>query len=237
MRLDRFLSECHVFSRRETAHAVRAGRLSVNGSVALRPDMKVDERHDIVMLDGTVVPYTPFVYIWLNKPAGYVSATEDGRLPVVTELLPEAMRIRGVFPCGRLDRDTLGWMLLTDDGELAHRLLSPKKHVEKIYRFSCQAPLCADAESRIAEGITTADGTRFQPAQLLPAPDRLGGEIMLTEGKYHEIKRMLESLDNKITALRRISFGGIAEDPSLASGHWRFCTEEELAQLRSQAGL
>ncbi len=237
MRLDKFLSECSVLSRRETAKAVRAGRLSVNGTVITRPDVKVNETKDVVALDGIPVAYAPFVYIWLNKPAGYVSATEDGKFPVVTDLLPEDLRRRGIFPCGRLDKDTLGWMLLTDDGELAHRLLSPKRHVEKIYRFSCQSPLCSDAELRLLQGITSADGTRFQPARLLPDPQRMGGQIVLTEGKYHEIKRMLEALDNKITALRRISFGGIAEDTALSSGSWRFCTEEELSLLRIQAGL
>ncbi len=237
MRLDKFLGESGALSRREAGKAVRRGRIFVNGIPALRADMHIDEKKDNVTLDGTPVLYTPFVYLWLNKPAGYVSATEDRHLPVVTELLPKELQKRGIFPCGRLDRDTVGWMLLTDDGALAHRLLSPRRHVEKRYRFTAQFPIDPSAEGKLASGITLADGTICRPACLVADADRMGGEITLTEGRYHEIKRMLEALDNRVTFLERISFGGIDADLSLARGSFRHCTEEELAHLRACAGV
>ena len=231
MRLDKFLSECGVLTRSESARAVRACRISVNGVIAKRADQKIDEAKDEICLDGERVLYEPFFYVFLNKPAGYISATEDGRLPVVTSLLPEKMQRAGVFPCGRLDRDTLGWMLLTNDGELSHRLLSPRRHVEKVYRFTCEKALSPDAEERIFEGIVISGGEKCKSARLQPDADRMGGEITLTEGKYHEIKRMLEALDNKVTSLERISFAGIPLDRTLARGEWRRATEAEIAHL------
>ena len=136
MRLDKMLSECGLASRTEVARAVRAGQILVNGRVASRADVQVDPTRDAVTLRGTPVRYRKFVYVMLNKPDGYVSATEDGRDPVVTELLDETYRKMGVFPCGRLDKHTLGLMLITNDGVLSHCLLSPKRHVEKSYDFS-----------------------------------------------------------------------------------------------------
>ena len=237
MRLDKFLSECAVCSRSESSRAARAGKIRVNGAVVKRADMHIDEKKDEILFDGNRVLYEPFFYVFLNKPAGYVSATEDSRLPVVTSLLPEKMQKAGVFPCGRLDRDTLGWMLLTNDGELSHRLLSPRRHVEKIYRFTCQSPLVPEAEAMLFEGIVISGGEQCKSARLHADLDRMGGEITLTEGKYHEIKRMLEALDNKITSLERISFASIPIDRMLARGEWRRATEDELRLLRSQAEL
>lgn len=233
MRLDKFLCQAGVLSRRDAGRAIRGGRVLLNGSKPARADMQIDEQRDKITLDGFPVVYAPYVYIWLNKPAGYVSATEDCRLPVVTALLPEALQRRGVFPCGRLDRDTVGWMLLTDDGALSHQLLSPRHHVEKVYRFTSAFPLREDAERKAAEGIRLDDGTLCKSAKLIAAPDRMGGVITLTEGRYHEIKRMLEALDNKVTSLRRIAFGGIPEDTALPSGAWRYATDEEIAILRA----
>ncbi len=237
MRLDRFLGECGLLSRRDAGRAVKLGRVSVNGSVASRADIHIDENKDIVSLDGVPAVYEKFIYVFLNKPAGYISATEDGNLPVVTSLLPEAMQKSGVFPCGRLDRDTVGWMLLTNDGILSHRLLSPRRHVEKVYRFTCEHPLKEAAEALLAEGIVISGGERCKSAKLLADHDRMGGEITLTEGKYHEIKRMLEALDNRVTSLARIAFAGIPIDKNLPSGAWRRCTEDELRILRIAAEL
>ena len=237
MRLDKFISECGLLSRKETAKAARAGRITVNGEVVLRADLHIDEKAVTVTLDGEAVAYTPFYYVFLNKPEGYVSATEDGRFPVVTSLLPERMQKAGVFPCGRLDKDTTGLMLLTNDGVLSHRLLSPKRHVRKVYRFTCEHPLCKNAEKRTLAGIVLRDGTAIKPAELRADEDRMGGEITLTEGKYHEIKRMLEAPDNRIVTLTRIAFADIPLDPALSLGEWRECTEDELSQLRAQASL
>ena len=235
MRLDRFLSECGLFSRKESARAAKCGRIAVNGVCVTRADLHINAQSDTVTLDGETVTYTPFFYVFLNKPEGYVSATEDGRFPVVTSLLSEKLQKVGVFPCGRLDKDTTGLMLLTNDGALSHRLLSPKRHVRKVYRFTCEKPLVANAEVRLARGLVLRDGTVFKSALLVTDSDRMGGEITLTEGKYHQIKRMLEALDNRITSLQRIAFADIALDPSLPLGAWRACTEEEIQHLREVA--
>ena len=184
---------------------------------------------------GRELTYKKYTFVMLNKPAGYVSATEDSSLPVVTELLPEELRRRELFPVGRLDRDTVGLMILTNDGQTAHAVLSPKKHVEKVYRFECAVPMANGAEERFAESVTLADGYECKSAVLVCDPDRLGGYITLTEGKYHQIKRMVAATDNRVTFLKRVSFGGIELDSTLAPGEWRYLTETEEKMLVMQA--
>ena len=169
----------------------------------------------------------------LNKPEGYVSATEDGREKTVLDLLTGDAVRPGLFPCGRLDKNTLGLMLITDDGELAHKLLAPKSHVSKTYRFRSKFPISlADAE-RFEGGVTLEDGYVTLPAKIELDEDATGGYITLTEGKYHQIKRMLEAIDNKITYLERITFGNLVLDKSLERGEWRYLTEEEIVGLRA----
>lgn len=232
MRLDRFFSDMGLFSRKETAKAAKDGRITVNGETVRRADGHIQEKTDVICLDGERIGYSQYDYIWLNKPQGYVSATEDGRLPCVTELLPPPLDRRGLFPCGRLDRDTVGLMLLTNDGQLSHTLLSPKKHVEKEYRFTCEPPLPSGAEERFADGMTIDGGETCKPAGLVCDEGRAGGVITLTEGKYHQIKRMVEACGSRVTALERISFAGIPLDPALARGEIRAATEEEIERLR-----
>ncbi len=235
MRLDRFFSEMGLLSRKETAAAAKAGRIALNGVVFRRADGHIDENTDTVTLDGRTVGYRRFDYVFLNKPAGYVSATEDGNLPPVTDLLPPQYEKRGLFPCGRLDRDTVGWMLLTNDGQLSHRLLTPRRHVEKEYRFLCDTPLPASAEDAFARGMTIDGDESCKAAVLRADPDRCGGVIVLTEGKYHQVKRMIEALGSRVTYLERISFAGIPLDPALARGECREATTEEIAHLRALA--
>ncbi len=237
MRLDRFFSEMGILSRKEATLAARAGRISVNGVTVRRADGHINESNDRITLDGAQVVYRRFDYVFLNKPTGYVSATEDGRLPCVTELLPPLYKKRGMFPCGRLDRDTVGWMLLTNDGQLSHRLLSPRHHVEKEYRFLCDTPLPTEAEVRFAAGITIDGDELCRPSLLVCDGDRLGGKITLTEGKYHQIKRMIEALGSHVAYLERISFAGIPLDPTLARGECREATPNEIAHLLSLAEL
>ena len=234
MRLDKFFTTVGLLSRREVAAAVRRGQITVNGTVAKAADMKVDPETDAVTLAGEAVVYREFAYLWLNKPEGYVSATEDGRYPVVTELAPPEYARLSLFPCGRLDRDTVGLLLLTNDGELSHRLLSPRHHVEKEYRFACDEPLSPDAEARFAEGMMLGNEP-CKPAKLACDPDRKGGVITLTEGKYHQIKRMVEVCGSHVTFLERISFAGMSLDPSLARGDLRPLTDEEIERLRHAA--
>lgn len=232
MRVDRFLSDMGLLSRKEAAKAAKSGRITVNGEIVRRADGHINEVTDEVCLDGERIGYSKYDYLWLNKPAGYVSATEDGRLPCVTELLPPPLDRRGLFPCGRLDRDTVGLMLLTNDGQLSHTLLSPKKHVEKEYGFACEPPLPPGAEERFAAGMTIDGGEVCKPARLLCNEGRAGGVITLTEGKYHQIKRMVEACGSRVTQLERISFAGIRLDPTLARGEIRAATEEEIERLR-----
>ena len=234
MRLDKLISDAGVATRKEAAAAVRAGQATVNGTVVREPDRKVDPGRDAVLFRGTPLVYRQFVYVMLHKPAGYVSATDDRSLPYVLELLPPEYRKRGLFPVGRLDRDTTGLLIMTDDGQTAHRALSPRRHVEKVYSFTCLAPLPPDAEAAFAAGMTLGDET-CKPARLSPSPDRLSGTVALTEGKYHQIKRMFERLGNKITSLKRETFAGIELDPALAPGEWRDLTEEEITTLLSAA--
>ena len=231
MRLDKFISELGIASRRECAEAARRGQLLVDGAAVKNASEHIDPEKNAVSYRGRVVEYRKYTYVMLNKPEGYVSATEDTRLPVVTELLPEELRRRELFPVGRLDRDTVGLMILTNNGWLAHSLLSPKRHVAKDYRFKSAEPVACGAEKLFAEGVTLADGYECKSAVLTLDADRMGGVITLVEGKYHQIKRMIASTANRVTYLERISFAGIPLDTSLKRGEWRYLTGEEIEKL------
>lgn len=232
MRIDKFLSENGIASRKDASRMARGGLITVNGQVVKDTAKHIDPEKDVVVVAGETVTHTPLLYIMLNKPEGYVSATEDGRLPTVLELLPATLKGRDLFPCGRLDKDTTGLMLITNDGQLAHLLLSPKRHVEKRYQFTCAEPLQADAEEICQKGMTLGSGEVLLPAILYSNPDRMGGEIVLKEGKYHQIKRMLGAMHNRIVTLKRISFGPLVYDESLPVGEWRYLTEAEILALR-----
>ena len=233
MRLDKFLSEMGISTRKETALLAKKGQITVDGVPFRDASKHIDPEKNKVVFCGSEVSYAKYTYVMLNKPTGYVSATEDSRLPVVTELLSEQLQRIELFPVGRLDRDTVGLMILTNNGPLAHRLLSPKHHVEKEYYFKCADPLIEGAEDRFKNNIVLADGYECKSAVLAPDSDRLGGRIILTEGKYHQIKRMIASLGNKVTYLKRIRFSDIALDASLSEGEWRMLTEEEIKILES----
>lgn len=233
MRLDKFLSVTGCCSRSEAKRIVRSGGVSVDGRPAKSVDMQIDPEKDRVDFQGKTVCYRQFVYIMMNKPEGVVSATEDGREKTVLDLLPPEDRRQGLFPCGRLDKNTLGLILLTDNGDLGHRLLAPKSHVSKAYRFRSKFPLSDEDVRRFEGGLTLEDGYVTKPAGLVLEGDRDGGVITLTEGKYHQIKRMLEALDNRITYLERIRFGPIELDRSLERGEWRYLTDAEIEALEN----
>ncbi len=235
MRIDKFISDAGIASRRECAKAAKSGQLLVDGAVVKDASVHINPELQSVSFMGRVIEYKKYVYVLLNKPEGYISATEDGAYPVVTELLPEELRHRGLFPVGRLDKDTLGVMILTDDGKLAHSVLSPKHHVEKVYRFECAEPLAEGAEEAFSKGITLRDGYECKPANLVCDADRLGGEITLTEGKYHQIKRMVAAMGNRVTALERISFAGLPFSDLPQRSEWRYLTKEEEASLKFEA--
>lgn len=229
MRLDKLLSECRMATRSETAKLCRAGLITVNGEAVRHADRQVDPDRDTVMVRGEMVEYNKFVYIMLNKPDGYISATVDGRDPVVTELLPEKYQKMGLFPCGRLDKHTLGLMLLTNDGALSHRLLAPKSHVTKSYGYSVKFPLTDEDVLRLENGVDIGEYVTKPCRVIRNSPT--DGIIEITEGKYHQIKRMMEAVENKITALERLTFGPLQLDADLARGEWRFLSAEETASL------
>ena len=233
MRIDKFLSMQGIASRKEAARVARSGGVTVDGEVVRDLSRHIDPDNNRVCYLGEAIGYSEFVYIMLNKPSGYVSATDDKSLPFVTELLDERYRKMELFPVGRLDRDTVGLMILTNDGTLAHRLLSPKHHVEKRYYFEADEPLPSTVSDDFRNGVVLRDGYECKEAQILLDPGGKSGIITLTEGKYHQIKRMIASFNNRVTYLERISFGKIELDRSLSRGEWRLLTKEEEELLKN----
>ena len=235
MRIDKLLSELGLCTRREAAKIAKSGGIVIDGLTVKDPSKHIDPEKSRITLLGREIVYQKYTYVMLNKPEGYVSATDDRSLPYVTELRPGELQRRELFPVGRLDRDTVGLMILTNNGQLAHSLLSPKHHVKKEYYFTSAEPLDGDAEAAFKNGITLADGYECKSAELYLESSRNEGRIVLTEGKYHQIKRMIASRNNKVTSLERISFGGIKLDRALSRGEWRYLTNEEIALLEGQA--
>ena len=229
MRLDKMISSTGIASRSQISAAVRAGRVLVDGAVAKKADMQVDPDKVSVIYCGTPVCYRKYTYIMLNKPEGYVSATEDGKLPTVIELLPEELQKIGLFPCGRLDKNTLGLMLLSNDGDTSHRLLAPKSHVSKTYAFRLKFPL-SDADIVQLEDGVDIGGYVTAPCFVERTGER-EGKITLTEGKYHQIKLMMEAVHNQVTYLERVTFGPLVLDEALARGAWRYLSDDEIALL------
>ena len=230
MRLDKMLSECGIASRRESAKAIKAGQVTVNGIPAKKAEQQIDPNTDQVVFCGRAIRYRRFVYVMLNKPDGYVSATEDGRDPTVLELLPEEYQKMGLFPCGRLDKHTLGLMLLTNDGVLSHRLLAPKSHVTKSYAFRVKFPL-SNADVSLLEAGVDIGGYFTKPCRVALLNER-EGIISITEGKYHQIKLMMEAVHNQITDLERKSFGPLTLDSTLQRGEWRELSDTEIQAIQ-----
>lgn len=230
MRLDRLLCEMNLGTRSEVKSLIRQGAVTVNGLPVRDPAGRVDEEADSVCVRGTPLCYRKFYYYMLNKPAGLVSATRDRELATVMELLRPEHRRPDLFPAGRLDRDTEGFLLLTNDGGLAHRLLSPGKHVDKEYRVSVEHGLTPEDLRRLEEGVDIGEDRPTLPARVRQEEERV---ILLTihEGKFHQVKRMLEAVNNQVTALKRISFGGLPLDEALRPGEYRELTKEEVETL------
>lgn len=230
MRLDKFFSEQKILSRKEVGEKLKRGLITVNGETVKKGDVKIDETLDVVALEGVVITYKKYTYIVVNKPQGYVCSTDDPRDMIVTELLPPELQKLELFPCGRLDKDTTGLVILTNDGISAHRNLSPKHHVEKCYRFQVADPYSDKDVAAIEAGVTLADGYTTKPCKIERTGDTTG-YITLTEGKYHEIKRLFGARGNKITALERVSFATI-ELGDLPLGQWREMTSGEVEAFR-----
>ena len=234
MRIDKLLSDMGIAPRSKSRIACRSGQVTVDGVPVKDSSCHVDPEKQRIVFRGREISYRRYTYVMLNKPEGYVSATEDSKLPVVTELLDGELRKMELFPVGRLDRDTTGLMILTNNGPLAHRVLSPKHHVPKVYRFTAAEPMREGVEAEFRDGVTLADGYECKSAIIELDTDRMGGLITLTEGKYHQIKRMVASTHNRVVTLERISFGGIRLDTNLARGEYRLLTTDEIALLEKQ---
>ena len=233
MRLDKFVADAAQLTRSAARGLIAKGRVTVNGQVCKKADCALKEG-DSVCADGKPLACEEYVYIMLNKPAGVVSASTDGRDKTVVDLVGGAFPRRQLFPAGRLDKTSTGFVLLTDDGAFAHDILAPKRHVPKTYRVVLDAPVTPAMVKAFAAGVTLADGQRMQPAQLIPdEADPFAATVVLRQGVYHQIKRMFGVLGAGVNGLHRTAIGGLALDEGLAPGAWRLITPEEKALIQA----
>lgn len=233
-RLDKIIASTGKFSRREVKLLVRQCRVLVDGAPARSAEDKVDPETVEISVNGEVLAYRKFTWVMLNKPAGYLSATEDGKGATVLDLLPGELQKQGLFPVGRLDKDTEGLLLLTNEGGLAHDLLSPRRHVDKVYYTRVAGRLTEEDCRAFEEGMTLDDGLVCQSAglKILTAGEESEAHVTLREGKFHQVKRMLAFRGKPVLYLERIQMGNLTLDPSLSRGEFRFLTETELEILR-----
>lgn len=230
MRLDKFLTSQGLATRKQAKELAKKGLLMVNGVVSVDSSADVDPEHDEILLGGKAVEYKKHLYLMMNKPRGVVCATEDGRYPTVLDLVPEELRRRGLFPAGRLDADTEGFVLITDDGEFAHRILSPKRHIPKTYHAKLAHAVTSEDICAFRRGVVLENGYLCMSAELEPLnrTDAPWVSVVVCEGKYHQIKRMFEARDNRVVALRRVKMGGLSLDDDLPSGGCREILHKEL---------
>lgn len=233
MRLDKFLCETGAGTRSEVKQLLKKGMVTVNGNTEKSPDKKIDEIEDLVTLRGEKLSFAVFHYYLLHKPAGVITATEDDKQETVMSLLKDVkdVSLAKLFPVGRLDKDTEGLLLITDDGDLAHRLLSPKKHVGKTYLVRLKAPISDEDITKLEEGVDIGDETLTMPAKVKKNHDT---EIELTikEGRYHQVKRMLLAVGNEVVYLKRLSMGPLILPADLEKGTYRPLLPEEVERLK-----
>ena len=229
-RLDKVLAATGKWSRKEAKALIKAGRVKVEGKIPAGPEDKI-VAGTAVTVDGRPILTETYTYVMLHKPAGVISSTEDPREETVLSLLPRDLQKMGLFPVGRLDKDTEGLLLLTNDGPLAHQLLAPGKHVDKVYYVEVDGELDGEDCRAFQQGMVLADGTECLPAELELLSRRNQGLVTLREGKYHQVKRMLAARGKPVTYLKRLSMGPLELDRGLPPGRWRFLTEREKASL------
>ncbi len=236
MRVDKLLSNVGVASRAELKKYCKHGLISVNGKVINNPGVQVDSESDDIRFNGEKIVYREFVYIMLNKPDGYISATFDKYDPIVLDLIDQSYLVFEPFPVGRLDKDTEGLLVLTNDGQLAHRVLSPKKHVPKTYYAKIQGKVTEEDILAFEKGVILDDGYETMPAQLkiLKSDEMSEIELTIHEGKFHQVKRMFESVGKKVVYLKRLSMGKLKLDESLGLGEYRELTEEEVKLIEER---
>ena len=238
MRLDKYLCETGFGTRSQVKDLLKKGQVMVNGEVVKKPELKINETTDQILCQGKKASYQKNIYLMLHKPAGVVSATEDNREKTVLDLVRPEDRKNGLFPVGRLDKDTEGLLLLTDDGELAHRLLSPKKHVDKTYYAKIDGQVTEEHVKQFREGLDIGDEKKTLPAVLTILLSGPVSEIEVTihEGRFHQIKRMFEAVGCKVTYLKRLSMESLVLDETLPPEEYRPLTEAELEGLTKQRG-
>jgi 16S rRNA pseudouridine516 synthase len=233
IRLDKLMSSRGILSRSECKRAVKQKEITINGITAQKSDIKITEGVDVVQYNGQTVSTEQYVYYMLNKPAGYVSATTDNVYPTVCSLIPDTRT--GLFPVGRLDVDTTGLLLLTNDGELSHRLLTPKNHIPKTYEVTIEGMLDDEKRKRLTQGMDIGEKHLTKPATLTMIKEDSPQVIhfTITEGKFHQIKRMFAAVGNPVCALKRLSMGSLLLDETLKEGEFRPLTEDEISYLRA----
>lgn len=235
IRLDKYLADMGLGTRTEVKKDIKKGRISVNGEIIKSPEYKIDTQTDAVLADGKEIAYEELIYYMLNKPQGVVSATEDRRDKTVLDLISEKKR-KDLFPVGRLDKDTEGLLLITNDGELVHNLLAPKKHVDKKYFVRLKAPLSEENRKRLEEGVDIGEDKLTLPAQVFVLnEERDEAEIIIREGKFHQIKRMFHAVGNEVVFLKRLSMGSLVLDEALLPGEYRLLTPQEIERLKENA--
>ena len=237
MRLDKFLANSGIGTRKEVKEILKKKKISVNGIFVKDGKIHIDEKKDVIKYKNEVISYKPFVYIMMNKPAGVISATEDSHHKTVIDLLNNKYRTYDVFPVGRLDIDTEGLLLLTNDGILSHNLLSPKKHVDKKYYVKIAKPLSENDVKTLENGIKLEENFITKKANVEIISEDLESNsyqvyITICEGKFHQVKRMFKAVDNEVLYLKRIKMGNLLLDQNLKLGEYRELTEEELDELK-----
>ncbi len=234
MRLDKFLCDMQLGTRSQVREMIKKGLVSVNETIVRHPDFKLDEGNDIVTYMGNALTYQMLYYYMLHKPSGVVTATRDNHEPTVMELLPDAGG-KGLFPVGRLDKDTEGLLLITNDGELAHKLLSPRKHVAKTYYAECTGELTKDRIALLESGVDIGDSDLTLPAKvklISQSESSYTIELTIMEGRFHQVKRMIQAIGGTVSYLKRLSMGTLTLDYGLPKGSYRPLTEQEVFDLK-----
>lgn len=222
MRLDKYLSDCGACSRKEAKMYIKAGRVTVDGKAAVSGDDKINEESAVVCLNGRELEYSRFHYYMLNKPEGYITATEDRSQKTVLDLFPPEIQRLGIFPVGRLDKDTTGLLLLTNDGDFAHQVITPSKHIPKLYEAELDIPATEEDEVSFQNGIVFHDGIKCMPAKLeRVSEDGRLVRVIVYEGKYHQVKRMFNSCGKTVLKLRRLAIGGLALGNQILPGCYK----------------
>lgn len=234
-RLDKTVASCANVTRSEAKQLIKSGAVSVNGSAVTDCTYKFDSDADMLTVSGQKIGSDKYVYIMLHKPQGVVSASRDDKLPTVVDILPDELKRKNLFPAGRLDKDTTGFCLITDDGEFAHDILSPSHHVEKTYLARVSDPIDAEnAAKKFEEGIVLADGTVLLSAKLELAEEGKHPlfKVVIREGRYHQVKRMFSSLGTEVIALHRTAIGGLVLDDALKPGEAKLLSKEEISRIK-----